>query len=99
MEANICSKSDITLSLSLSLSLNFTGLRFSSESLGSRALYIGENSKKLESTTFRKLILLPSSGETSKQRADLSHWTEQMFLHLKTEKDPVSETLSFLDFF
>jgi hypothetical protein len=50
--------------------------------------------------TFRKVDLFPSSGERGKtptqlghlERANLNHWT---VIHLRTERDPVSETSYF----
>jgi hypothetical protein len=55
----------------------------------------------IEYTTFRKLNLFPSSGEGETPtllgplgRAKLNHWVSGVYpAHLRTEIDPVSETL------
>jgi hypothetical protein len=68
--------------------------------------------QEAENTTFRKLDLFPSSGEGGRNTYSLGSSTksspQSLFLrdrseqmssspHLRTETDPVSETLSFLD--
>jgi hypothetical protein len=65
--------------------------------------------RTLENTTFRKLDVFPCSGEGwgeptplgPLERANLSHWNEPNRvgaspLHLRTETDPISETLCSL---
>jgi hypothetical protein len=77
------------------------GRNFSSELLRFWTLSIFQYSKKLNNTTFRKLDLIPSSGQGGKTPSQLGPLEKANLNHLpdlRTETDPVSETLCSLIF-
>jgi hypothetical protein len=69
-----------------------------SELLGFLDFFHRQEFQILKNTTFLKLYLLPSSGESRETPTLLGSIERAPSRHPKTERDPVSETLCFLVF-